>query len=141
MNSHDHPIPTPTGSAFGGHSADAPLSGEAALRLDLPPLPKGCAPWEASEDAYTADQMREYATAAILAERERGKPPNYWPTPVQELGLGVRALNCLLAERVYTVGNIYEIRGGILRLSNMGRTSAAEVSAALVARGWPPVLA
>lgn len=59
-------------------------------------------------------------------------------TSVMDLGLTMRAANCLRAHNIYTVGEIYAY-GQILKIPNMGPKLAAEISEALVRKGWEPV--
>ncbi len=64
--------------------------------------------------------------ALEVSSQEAAVKKHALDTPIQELGLSVRSLNCLLAEGMKTVGDVGSYLQ-LLKLPNMGKRGALEV--------------
>jgi len=56
--------------------------------------------------------------------------------PIEFLGLGIRTENCCKADRVYTLGDLYD-HEALMKMPNLGRKSFDEIQAALKSKGLP----
>lgn len=85
------------------------------------------------------DVFGEDGGQAVRPQAQRGpqlEPDSILLHPIDELGLGVRATNCLRSEKIRRIGDLVQrTETDLLRTPNLGRTSLREISEALAQRG------
>jgi DNA-directed RNA polymerase alpha subunit len=95
------------------------------------------------------DEFNDHAKVAKKLEPKLPKSDDpIFRRPVNELSLDVRAKNCLLAMKIYYLGDIVQLtENGLLRLPNIGRSLSRQIKNEVKHLGltlgmkltnWPP---